>query len=53
MQTDSETGTLRGIIVFLLFTLGTIFIGPLEAVLGLALYWLVGDPEDSVARTEK
>jgi len=29
-----------GLVVYFLFTLCAIFIGPLEAVLGLAGYWL-------------
>ena len=32
-----------GLVVYFLFTLGAIFIGPLEAVLGLAGYWLLTD----------
>jgi hypothetical protein len=35
-----------GMLVYLLFLLGAVFIGPLEAVLGLALYWLLGDDEE-------
>lgn len=32
----------QGLLAYLLFLLGAVFIGPLEAVLGLALYWLLG-----------
>ena len=35
-----------GLAVYFLFTLGAIFIGPLEAVLGLAGYWLLTDDHD-------
>jgi len=34
-----------GLAVYLLFTLGTIFIGPLEAMLGLVGYWLLTDDD--------
>lgn len=37
----------HGLLAYLLFLLGAVFIGPLEAVLGLALYWLLGSREDS------
>ncbi|SER41459.1 hypothetical protein [Natrinema salaciae] len=38
-----------GMLVYFLFFLGAIFVGPLEAVLGLAAYWLLrGDDEVSV-----
>lgn len=51
MQNGSETGSLRGIVAFFLFALGTIFVAPLEAVLGLALCWLVGGSEAPDAST--
>jgi len=34
-----------GLIVYFLALLGVIFIGPLEAVLGLAAYWLLTDDD--------
>ena len=34
-----------GLVVYFLFTLCAIFIGPLEAVLGLAGYWLLTDED--------
>ncbi|WP_258302609.1 hypothetical protein [Haloferax larsenii] len=39
MSTHSHDG-IGGILVYTLFLLGTVIIGPLEAVMGLALYWL-------------
>ncbi|WP_396611849.1 hypothetical protein ACH9L7_00760 [Haloferax sp. S1W] len=39
MSTHSA-GDIGGIVVYSLFVLGAVVIGPLEAVLGLALYWL-------------
>jgi hypothetical protein len=43
MDATPSTGSLYDILVYLLFMLGAVFVGPLEAVLGLALYWLVGN----------
>jgi hypothetical protein len=37
---------LRGIVVYVLFLLGSVFVGPLEAVVGLAAYWLLGGRRD-------
>ncbi|WP_275039779.1 hypothetical protein [Haloferax elongans] len=42
MSTHSRGG-IGGILVYSLFLLSTVIIGPLEAVLGLALYWLFSD----------
>jgi hypothetical protein len=40
-----------GLVVYFLFTLGAIVIGPLEAVLGLAGYWLLtGDHGETTVR---
>jgi hypothetical protein len=39
-----------GLVVYFLFTLGAIFIGPLEAVLGLAGYWLFTAEETDSGR---
>ena len=39
---DADDSTLSGILVYAVFLPGTVLIGPLEAVLGLVLYWLVG-----------
>jgi hypothetical protein len=36
-----------GLLAYVLFMLGGIFVGPLEAVLGLAAYWLLTDDETS------
>lgn len=36
----------HGLLAYLLFLLGAVFIGPLEAVLGLALYWLLGRQQE-------
>jgi len=42
MSREDESGD-YGLIVYFLASLGAIFIGPLEAVLGLAAYWLLID----------
>lgn len=40
-----DEGDDYGLVVYFLVLLGTIFIGPLEAVLGLAAYWLLTDED--------
>ncbi|WP_276249414.1 hypothetical protein [Haloarcula rara] len=37
-----DTGSISGVLVYAAFLLGSVFVGPLETVLGLAVYWLVG-----------
>lgn len=44
-----DAGADYGLIAYFLVLLGAIFIGPLEAVLGLAAYWLLTD-EDPTQR---
>ncbi len=47
---ENEMDTRRsnhGLLAYFLFLLGAVFIGPLEAVLGLAFYWLLGSQEES------
>lgn len=39
-----------GLVVYFLFSLGAIFIGPLEAVFGLAAYWLLTDDNETTVR---
>jgi hypothetical protein len=41
---DGRTGIDLGMVAYFLFPLSAVFIGPLEAALGLAVYW-VFDPE--------
>ncbi|ELY81697.1 hypothetical protein C486_06748 [Natrinema gari JCM 14663] len=43
MDTSPSTGSVFGLLVYFFFLLTAVFIGPLEAVLGLGLYWLYGD----------
>lgn len=45
MPRRDETDT-YGLIAYVLFPLGAIFVGPLEAVLGLGVYWLLTDDEN-------
>lgn len=45
MDNSLTNGSGRGMAAFSLFTLGTIFIGPLEAVVGLAAYILFSSSE--------
>jgi hypothetical protein len=40
METSPSTGSGRDMAAFFLFTVGMIFIGPLEAIAGLAAYAL-------------
>ncbi|QCC61790.1 hypothetical protein DVR14_24990 (plasmid) [Natrinema thermotolerans] len=47
-ETEMDTSrSNHGLSAYFLFLLGAVFIGPLEAVLGLALYWLLGSQEES------
>jgi hypothetical protein len=41
MPDSPSTDGSEGLLAYALFLLGGVFVGPLEAVLGLALYWLV------------
>ncbi len=45
MDTSPFTESISGMLVYFLFLLVAVLLGPLEAVLGLALYWLLGDDE--------
>ena len=45
MNTSPSTESMFGMLVYFLFLLAAVLLGPLEAVLGLALYWLLGDDE--------
>jgi hypothetical protein len=45
MTDDSDALDYSGVVVYLLFLIGTVFVGPLEAVVGLAVYWLFGSEE--------
>ena len=47
-MTDDSSDVLNHLrmVVYLLFLLGSVFVGPLEAVIGLAVYWLF-DPEET------
>ena len=47
MDNSPSNGSGRGMAAFFLFTLGTIFIGPLEAVVGLVAYALFSSSEQS------
>ncbi|WP_324665666.1 hypothetical protein [Haloarcula sediminis] len=46
MDTSPSSESIFGMLVYFLFLLLAVFLGPLEAVLGLALYWLLGDDEE-------
>ncbi len=46
MDPRSSTESVFGMLVYFLFLLVAVFLGPLEAGLGLALYWLLGDDEE-------
>ena len=46
MDTSPSSESIFGMLVYFLFLLVAVFLGPLEAVLGLALYWLLGDDEE-------
>ena len=41
----ASSESMLGMLVYSVFLLLAVFIGPLEAVLGLAFYWLLGDEE--------
>jgi hypothetical protein len=45
MDTSPSSESIFGMLVYFLFLLVAVFLGPLEAVLGLALYWLLEDDE--------
>ncbi|WP_204357298.1 hypothetical protein [Halogeometricum borinquense] len=47
MGRDTSDGSIRGVVAYGLFLLGAVFIGPLEAVVALALYWLLDSPQES------
>ncbi|WP_440990645.1 hypothetical protein [Haloarchaeobius baliensis] len=47
MDSEPSEQGLTGIIVYFLFLLGSVIIGPLEAVLGLALYWLFSSQDET------
>ncbi|WP_166035378.1 hypothetical protein [Halorussus pelagicus] len=42
---SSEAADHLRMVVYLLFLGGSVFVGPLEAVLGLAVYWLFDSEE--------
>ncbi|MDZ5810812.1 hypothetical protein U4E84_05565 [Halorubrum sp. AD140] len=46
MDTSPSPESIFGMLVYFLFLLVAVFLGPLEAVLGLGLYWLFRDDED-------
>lgn len=50
MNADSNTTDYLGLLAYFLFPLTVIFVGPLEAVLALAAYWLVGTDEEATGR---
>ncbi|WP_201287804.1 hypothetical protein [Salinirussus salinus] len=41
MNVEPSTEDQLGLLVYALFLVGAVLVGPLEAVLGLALYWLL------------
>jgi len=46
MDTSPSNESIFGMLVYFLFLLVAVFLGPLEAVLGLALYSLLGNSEE-------
>jgi hypothetical protein len=44
------SGSNRGLLAYFLFLLGAVLVGPLEAVLGLAVYWLLGGQKQTPQR---
>lgn len=47
MDNSSSNSSGRGIAAFFLFSLGSIFIGPLEAVIGLVAYAIFSSSQQS------
>jgi hypothetical protein len=43
MDTSPSTESAFGVLAYFLFVLATVLVGPLEAVLGMVAYWLLGD----------
>jgi hypothetical protein len=41
-----SAGVDSGLLAYFLFSLAAVFLGPLEAVLGLAVYWLFDSEEE-------
>jgi hypothetical protein len=52
MSSRTSGDGLRGVAVYALFLLGTVVVGPLEAVLGAALYWLFSS-EDGASTADR
>ena len=43
MDGSPSNESAHSMVAYVLFLLGAVFIGPLEAALGLVLYWMLGD----------
>ena len=49
MNPSTSNESLFGMLAYVGFLLVAVFLGPLEAGLGLALYWLLGDDTEQGA----